>query len=72
MGALSRLSLRGSTAILVLFVLQLLSRRRIAGETWLTDTQLIVLWCAMSLGLVMLCAVNWRVPGMPFVSVGIP
>jgi hypothetical protein len=68
---LSRIPLRGVGAILSLFALQLFLRRGSSAIDVLTASRIVWLWCGVSLGLILLCGLNWRVPGMPLIALGI-
>ncbi len=68
---LSRVAFRGAGAALLLFGVQMVLRRgvllpQLFGTDWVAW-----LWCGVALGLLALCVMNQRVPGIPLVAVGI-
>ena len=67
---LSRVSLRGAGVILILFAAQVFLRSA-TGLHVLSASWVVWLWCAVSLGLLVLCIVNRRVPGMLLIAIGI-
>lgn len=68
---LSRLPFRGGIAILILFVAQLLIRQ-VMPTVGAPDSHLSVwLWCGVSIGLLLLCALNWQIVGIHTLALGI-
>ena len=68
---LSQVPLRGAVVILSLFVAQALFRRGAFGFDQLSAIWTVWLWCVASVGLIAVCIVNRRVPGMLIIAAGI-
>lgn len=68
---LSSVSFRGGLAVLVLFVAQLAIRQFIPGLGILSTRALVLSWVVVSAGLLVLCALNWRIVGVRLLAVGI-
>ena len=68
---LSRISLRGVGVMLLLFVAQSAVRQALPRLGIVEGSWIVWLWCGISVGLIFLCALNWRVPGVPIIAFGI-
>ena len=68
---LSRVRFRGGAAILALFLMQMLARQVLPGFLPLTSRASVWLWCGIVMGLLLVCALNWRIAGILLLVLGL-
>ena len=68
---LSSVPFRGGLAVLVLFAMQLVVRQFVPGLGVLSTRALVMSWVVVSAGLLVLCALNWRIAGVRVLAAGI-
>ena len=68
---LSQVRVRGVAAIFLLFAAQALIRQGGPRLGLVGSTLVVWVWCAVSVGLIIVCVLNWGIRGIPLVALGV-
>ena len=71
LNGLSQVRVRGVVAIFLLFAAQTLIRQIGPLLGLVGSSALVWLWCVLSVGLIVVCVINWGIRGIPLVALGV-